>query len=528
MKRRFIAAFLAGLMAIGLCGCDSAPLPKAASIEDEMISEPAIVESTEANIETETVRSDSETASLSEPEPYTGVSESWCSALFETPSTTYNNQLALTAAQMCAEAEAGEKEIRELYRSYNIYACEADYTNGIEIGDKEWFKLGGGAFAIGQDTLNIDGVDTRIVIITARSTKTLGEMIGDLMKGGERDFLGERVWNNIYDFEEKIWNGLDEYIEKYPATVQTDNLKILITGHSLGGAAANLIGAKLTGGFEIGAWENKLSKEDIYVYTFGAIKVLTTEENVSVGYENIHNIYNYYDSYGPNGNQKNTNASSLSAKFGHTDLYKRDNPLKETGGAIWDSSNNHLIGDYINAVRENIVQLSCAWNEIYANYLENSNLTTGSVNFYLIYIDDDDIPEVYCGMADNAYVDRMIYIRGGEAIEFQMWQMAKYGERSGLFSSSCIGHIGYWEDDLYRLDQDGVSRLQYGEYMDAYDSDGMWTGFTYTWNGEEISEEEYSSRLQNGTFGVFEPTSWPSAPVAVSVDAMSSYLKNLQ
>ena len=105
----------------------------------------------------------------------------------------------------------------------------------------------------------------------------------------------------------------------------------------------------------------------------------------------------------------------------------------------------------------------------------------------------------------------------------QIWR-----KKRGFFSSSCIGHIGYWEDDLYRLDQDGVSRLQYGEYMDAYDSDGMWTGFTYTWNGEEISEEEYSSRLQNGTFGVFEPTPWPSAPVAVGVDAMSSYLKNLQ
>lgn len=521
MKRRFIATFVVGLMAIELCGCGSEPLPKAASIEDEIISEPAIVESTEANTETEAVRSDSETATLSEPEPYTGVGENWCSALFETPSATYNDELASAAAQMCAKAEDGEKEIRELYRSYNIYACETYYYDSGKV-------FGGGAFAIGQDTLNIDGVDTRIVVITARGTKTFGETIGDLMKGGERDFLGERVWNNIYDFEEKIWEGLDEYIEKYPATVQTDNLKILITGHSLGGAAANLIGARLTSGFEIGTWENKFSKEDIYVYTFGAIKVLTTEENVSVGYENIHNVYNYYDSYGPNGNQKKTNASSLNAKFGHTDLYKRNNPLKETGEEFYNSCNNHLIGDYINAVKEKIVHPACAWNEIYANYLESSDITKGSVNFYLIYIGDDDIPKMYCDVADNADDDRMIYIRDGAAIEFQMWHMAEYGERSGLFSSRCIGHIGYWEDDLYRLEQDGVSRLQYGIYMDAYDSDGMRIGFTYTWNDEEISEEEYSSRLQNGTFGVLEPTPWPSEPVATSVDAMSSYLRNLQ
>ncbi len=280
MKRRFIAIFLAGGLTVGLCGCGSEPSPKAASAEDEIISKPTIVESIEANVETEPARSDSETTPVSESESYTGVGETWCSALFETPSTTYNNKLASTAAQMSAGAEAGEKEIRELYHSYNIYACETyNYT-------------GGGAFAIGQDTLSIDGVDTRIVIITARGTETFGEVIGDWLKGGEQDFLGERVWHNVYEFEEEIWKGLDNYIEKYPATVQTDNLKILITGHSLGGAAANLIGARLTSGFKIGTWENKLSKEDIYVYTFGAIKVLTTEENVSVGYENIHNVYN--------------------------------------------------------------------------------------------------------------------------------------------------------------------------------------------------------------------------------------------
>lgn len=208
----------------------------------------------------------------------------------------------------------------------------------------------------------------------------------------------------------------------------------------------------------------------------------------------------------------------------------KDNGLHET----WDKYADPIdepTSYYVeteNAVKENIVPSSCAWNEIYANYLESSNITKGSVNFYLIYIDDDDIPEMYCDMADNADVDRMVYIRDGAAMEFQMWHMSEYGERSGLFSSNSTGHSGWWEDALYRLNQDGVSRLQYGEYMDAYDSDGMWAGFTYTWNGEEISEEEYSSRLENGTFGVFEPTPWPSVPVAIGVDDMSSYLKNLQ
>jgi len=176
---------------------------------------------------------------------------------------------------------------------------------------------------------------------------------------------------------------------------------------------------------------------------------------------------------------------------------------------------------------EEIMPPSCAWNEIYANYLEAFDTTRGNVYFYLIYIDGDDIPEMYCDVVDNADVDRLVYIRDETAVEFQMWHETEYGERSGLFSSSFIGHSGWWSDALYRLDQDGVTRLQYGEYMDAYDPDGMWADFTYTWNGEEISEEEYSSRLQNGTFGAFEPTPWPSEPAAIGVDDMISYLKNL-
>ena len=114
----------------------------------------------------------------------------------------------------------------------------------------------------------------------------------------------------------------------------------------------------------------------------------------------------------------------------------KDNGLHET----WDKYADPIdepTSYYVeteNAVKENIVPSSCAWNEIYANYLESSNITKGSVNFYLIYIDDDDIPEMYCDMADNADVDRMVYIRDGAAMEFQMWHMSEYGERSGLFS----------------------------------------------------------------------------------------------
>ena len=100
-----------------------------------------------------------------------------------------------------------------------------------------------------------------------------------------------------------------------------------------------------------------MDKEDIYAYTFGAIKVLDEEnknKNISNGYENIHNIYNYFDSFGPNGNLSVTNASAIKAKFGHTELYYPEKPEKET----LFSCNNHLMSSYKKALEQN--EVSCS------------------------------------------------------------------------------------------------------------------------------------------------------------------------
>lgn len=294
-----------------------------------------------------------EAAVGTQTEADTGNSGPWCPALFEEPSVRYNNELALVAAQMSAEAEdTTGKNITGLFDRYGI-----EHYKPYRYGESS-------AFAIGHDTLTIDGVDTTVLVIVARGTMTLAEGIGDLCKGWSwektHDFLGYAVWDNVYDFQEQIWAGLDDYLRSYLDLAYEENMKILVTGHSLGGAAADMIAAKLT---EDSAWGagrfGGVGKMNIYAYTFGAIKVLATENNVSDGYENIHNIYNYYDSYGPNGNQRLTNASSPNAKFGHTELLYFQ--LAETGINLWDSCNNHLIENYIEELEKGsgVIELAC-------------------------------------------------------------------------------------------------------------------------------------------------------------------------
>lgn len=286
----------------------------------------------------------------------------WNPYLFQSPSTEYNNSLALVAAEMsekaeqCEKTEEGEAAIRDLYNSYGLTDCE--YFN---FG-KNWVGFNeSAAFAIGQDSIIIDGVDTTALVITVRGSQTNWEFLGDLFKGGRKDFLGTRVWHNVYEFYKTIWDGVRDYIYRHPDLSSKEHMKVLINGHSLGGAAANMLGAMLTNGngMNDGIQWLHVEKEDIYVYTFGTIKVLTEENedrNISDGYENIHNIYNYYDSFGPHGNWKDQNASAIKAKFGHTELYYLDEG--ETGWLMWNrTSNNHNMSNYKKALEQN--KVSC-------------------------------------------------------------------------------------------------------------------------------------------------------------------------
>lgn len=317
MKTNFFSIVLSLLMCLVLCACDGQ------SITTNVTEGNDVVVSGEGY---------KENGSVLSPE------------LFESPSANFDNNLALIAAEMSDKAEdMTGLGLKKLFSEYGISNCE---TYNYEY-------RGTGAFAIGYDTLPIKGEDTMILIIVARGTMRVEEMVGDVLKGELQDFLNQTVCGNVYDFEEQIWDGIDEYLEKYPEVMNAEKLKILVTGHSLGGAAANMTAARFTRFAEWGGWWSDLAdKDDIYAYTFGAIKVLDMEDNVSDGYENIHNIYNYYDSYGPNGNYKITNASSLNAKFGHTELYYLYADENSGMNPLDGKCESHKMGNYKTALEK--------------------------------------------------------------------------------------------------------------------------------------------------------------------------------
>ena len=205
------------------------------------------------------------------------------------------------------------------------------------------------AFSIAHKPVVIKEKEVNLVIVTARGSKTNWEFIMDRQTGSRKDSrTGYDVFDVVDDFANDMWSGLEYYFEKHKELYEKP-VAFLVTGHSLGGAAANLLGAWLTTERH-GTWAKNIDvKNDlIHVYTFGGINSLSGyHAPVESGYENIHNVFNFYDTYGPLNKdaifRTAHGAGTGIGKFGHVDWFYKDYGSE---GSI-----NHNMPGYISAVR---------------------------------------------------------------------------------------------------------------------------------------------------------------------------------
>ena len=211
-------------------------------------------------------------------------------------------------------------------------------------------------YSIGYEDFMIDGVDTNVIIFSIRGTKSDEEKRRDrVMDAGTYKNYGCRIFDLPYEFEQTVMDGFNTLLSEHPE-LETKPLKIIITGHSLGGATANLLATRFTTHVDSGAWWSPLlDKDDIFCYTFGAIDSKDCYDpnhpyTVSADYENIHNVYNVLDTYGIFGNSIiTTNGNKIFGKFGHMDFFARNEQY-----SIFDNGKNHDIMLYIDSVYQDL------------------------------------------------------------------------------------------------------------------------------------------------------------------------------
>lgn len=219
----------------------------------------------------------------------------WGNYLFETPSKQLSGQslsdrksplynLAMLCGALSLNAYVPDYLV-QAYRDLGVEKSDIflysypdspyNRPNALRNGTK-FADDGDLAFSIASMPVPINGVETDIVFITARGTSSIFQNPAEVIKDGtslpDKDFHGYNAWDWIWEFKEDIFAGLEDYHVEHPE-LGNRPVTFVVSGHSLGGAAANLVAAELNYcSLDPANWYSRnVETDDIYCFTFGSI-----------------------------------------------------------------------------------------------------------------------------------------------------------------------------------------------------------------------------------------------------------------
>lgn len=209
--------------------------------------------------------------------PSAAVDVQWDDRWFAEDAAAYRHELAEAAMALSGAAyvktgqKAGAQNALEAFGFSRVKAY--NYHLSLE-------SAGQTAYVFGVKTVkDRRGGTARLVAVIIRGTGEYTEWAGNLNIGSGDDHEG------FAEARDELLENLTEYLANTGGKTG-DTVKFLVTGHSRGGAVANMTAAYLV--------DAKLAKkENVYGYTFAApaVSVKAKEE----GYESIFNIVNGED-----------------------------------------------------------------------------------------------------------------------------------------------------------------------------------------------------------------------------------------
>lgn len=350
------------------------------------------------------------------------ASVQWGSSLFEKDAFTYNRELAAVAAALNAAASDGggdeergtgryivpayealgfEKSCISLY-SYPKNELNEKNVKNVNTKDTDF------AFSIAMRNMG----DFDLVAIVLRGTETAAEGFGDANAYlSTDDFHNYHAYSYYASYKNDVMAALSDFLKKKSDQFHAGSVKFLVAGHSLGGAAANLVAAELNNVPRMGA-----AAEDIYAFTFGALNSIQEQSTSLDKYGNIWNFFNFYDTFGPYGqgaeigNIKPTDgASTIYRKFGTIIPFKKDYTRVFKKGN--NRYKNHVMASYFDAVSSGIAVPLDKATELYYRAQLSCPI---DVEVY------DSDGELVCRIVDQAVDEENTYIPtfvGGENMD---------------------------------------------------------------------------------------------------------------
>lgn len=140
-----------------------------------------------------------------------------------------------------------------------------------------------------------------------------------------------------------------------------------------------------------------------------------------------------------------------------------------------------------------------AWREVLVSYMENETDETINEGYQLIYIDNDNVPEIVEYGKGEAIGSRIVYYGNRTAHVQQLSRLGfSYIEKSGLVDNR-NGNMGHYYDRVYKLENGDMQKIAEGTFGDKgdtaeFDENGDFV-YAYQWENEDVSKEEYNRAL---------------------------------
>ena len=138
------------------------------------------------------------------------------------------------------------------------------------------------------------------------------------------------------------------------------------------------------------------------------------------------------------------------------------------------------------------------WKTAYLNFLEQKKDSHNS--YALVYIDGDDIPELYLSGIAEAIGDSVCTYKNGAAIEQQLNRIGGgwYIEKSGNVINQ-NGNMGRIYTHVYQLNEDGfilTFEALSAERVEVLENDEYKLHYEYSIGDKAVNESEYNSAIE--------------------------------
>lgn len=167
------------------------------------------------------------------------------------------------------------------------------------------------------------------------------------------------------------------------------------------------------------------------------------------------------------------------------------------------------------------------WQMAYLEYMEDyieNYPWQGDIydltKYSFIYVDDDDIPELVIYPGVSIGCDILTFHDGEIDVLSTDQTTICYIKKKNLLDNYS-GTMGFYHDYIYSIKNGKWVYVTGGEYSDKYNDEHAAFDFTYRWEGEEVAEEAYMTKL-NAVFDTehaIEPENF------VSLEEMLSHLQ---